>query len=103
MKLELFKNGVQEAIREFISISFEKADINDLISGNPNFQQLQYFDPNAVFKSDLNSLQMGQMLSFMNDLQKSIAKLDEKISQVQEPDSELVNRLLKVKKGLLSL
>ena len=96
MKLQIFKDGMQEAIKEFINISFERADINDLITNDPKFQPLQYFDPAAVFKADMNSLQMGQVLSFMENLQASVDKIEQKINSAEPQDSGLINRMLKV-------
>ena len=92
----LFKEGIHQAIKELVNISFEKADINDLISGNPKFQHLQYFDPGSIFKADMNSLQMGQVLSVMDNLQKSVNNIEAKMDKVEPADATLSNRLMKV-------
>ena len=74
-KLVLFKQGVHDVIKEVIGVAFEKADILHLVGSNPNFQPLQYYDPTAVFKQDMDSLQMGQVLSLIANVQNSVDKL----------------------------
>ena len=74
-KLEVFKQGVHDVIKEVIGVAFEKADILHLVGSNPNFQPLQYYDPTAVFKQDMDALQMGQVLSLIANVQNSVDKL----------------------------
>ena len=74
-KLEKFVSGVQEAIKEFINIAFERADLLDLIANRSNFQYLNHFNPAAVFDADLNTLQVGKVFSLITDVQSSIDKL----------------------------
>ena len=96
-KLKIFKLGVQEAIRELINISFERSDINDLIAQEPEFRQLQHFDATAVFSADMDSLQMGQVLSLISNLQCSVDNISEKIEGMESADPELTQRLLEVR------
>ena len=74
-KLVLFKQGVHDVIKEIIGVAFEKADILHLVGSNPNFQPLQYYNPTAVFKQDMDSLQIGQVLSLIANVQNSVDKL----------------------------
>ena len=72
-KLELFLEGIHDSIREFVSIAFEKADINDLITNNEKFKFLQFFDPAAIFKADKNSLKTTQVMSILTDIQSKMS------------------------------
>ena len=92
MKLEIFKNGMHDVIREVVGVAFEKADVLELIANNPKFQALQYYDPTAVFSKDADSLQMGQILSMMANLQNSV----EALAKTDDQSPQLVNRLEKV-------
>ena len=92
-KLETFKNGIHDVIKEVIGVSFEKADLLELMANNPKFQPLQYYDPTAIFRSDMDSLQMGQVLSLIANVQNAVDKLVD-----QGPKSgELIPRLEQVK------
>ena len=92
-KLQVFKAGIHNLIKEIIGVSFEKSEILDLIANNPKFQPLQYYDPTSVFRQDMDSLQMGQVLSLIASVQNTVDKLETKA----DGSPELINRLEKVK------
>ena len=91
-KLETFKNGMHDVIREIMGVAFEKADLLELIGNNPKFQPLQYYDPMAIFRSDMDSLQIGQVLSAIANIQNKVDKL---VDNGPKSD-ELIPRLEKV-------
>ena len=72
-KLELFLDGIHDSIKEFVSIAFEKADINNLITDDEKFKFLQFFDPAAIFKADKNSLKTAQVMSILTDIQSKMS------------------------------
>ena len=74
-KLAKFVAGVSDAIREFVNIAFERAEIVDLIANQSNFKYLGNFNPDAVFDADLNSLQVGKVFSLVTNVQNSLDKL----------------------------
>ena len=103
-KLVLLKNGIHGALKSFISIAFEKADVNDLISNDPAFQHLQFFDPSAIFTADLDSLQVGKVLSMITNLQDTVTKLVEKSkSSPSNLDERIIKRLEAVRQITLKL
>ena len=93
-KLVLLKNGIHDALKNFVSIAFEKADVNDLISNEPAFQHLQFFDPSAIFTADMDSLQVGKVLSMITNLQDTVTKLVEKPRPAASNiDEKIIKRL----------
>ena len=99
-KLKLLKTGITDCIKQFISIAFERAEVNDLITNQPDFQHLQFFDPSAIFSAEASETQMGQMLSMMTNLQETVirvtSKSDGNQAQAEKRQAELVNKLEKV-------
>lgn len=91
-KLLIFKAGVHNVIKEVIGVALEKSDMLQLIANNPKFQPLQYYDPTSVFRQDMDSLQMGQVLSLIANVQNTVDKLETKA----DGSPELINRLEKV-------
>ena len=95
-KLEFLKDGLSAAVRELISIAFERAEVNDLVTNEPSFQHLQFFDPSSIFNADVDSLKVAQVMSLLTNLQSQVDKL------VKQPasgvDETLVLRLEKVYK-----
>lgn len=90
-KLQLFLDGVHDSIKELVSISFERAEINDLITNKPEFQKLQFFDPSAIFNAESNALKTGQVMSILTDIQTKCNK------SAFEPSKKVVDRLEKVR------
>ena len=97
VKLELLKNGIADCIRQFVSIAFERADVNDLITNEPTFQSLQFFDPMAIFTKDLNSLQAGKVMSMITNLQDTVVTLTEKCSVNNQTHQDILGKFEKVK------
>ena len=100
-KLTILKNGIHEAVKSFISLSFEKAEVNDLITNDPAFQHLQFFDQSAIFTSDLDTLQVARVLSMLTTIQSTLTGLTNKpIQTVSNPktDDKTISRLEKVLK-----
>ena len=98
-KLNILKNGIQNTVKSLISLSFEKSEVNDLITNDPAFQHLQFFDPSAIFTSDLDSLQVARVLSMLTSIQDTLTGLSKKpIQSVSNPktDDKTVTRLEKV-------
>ena len=75
-KLKEFLRGIHDAIRELVSISFERADMLDLITNDPTFQYLMHYDPSAIFNADANSLKTAQVMSILTDIQAKVKKPD---------------------------
>ena len=96
-KLEFLKEGIVEAVKSFISITFERADVNDLISNHSDFKHLQHFDPAAIFNADVNALHTTKVLSMISNLQETVVKLVEKPSKAPALPQPLINKLEKVK------
>ena len=93
-KLDLLKKGIHEALKTFVSIAFEKAEVNDLISNDPAFQHLQFFDPTAIFTADMDKLQVAKVLSLISNLQETVTKLVEAPKSVgSNLDEKIVKRL----------
>ena len=92
-KLMEFLKGIHDAIRTFVSISFERAELNDLITNDPDFQHLLHFDPSAIFNADANSLKTAQVMSILTDIQAKVKKPS--VENVQET----LDRVDKVKLG----
>ena len=76
--MELLKDGISEAVQEFISVAFEKAEVNDLISNDPAFKHLQFYDPGAIFTADMDSLQIAKVMSMITNLQESVTNISKK-------------------------
>ena len=85
IKLDLFKNGVTEGIKEFIGVAFEKADILDLIANHEEFQPLQFYNPAAVFDSNVDAMQKGQILSMLTNVQTSVEKMAKTPASSNDP------------------
>ena len=94
-KLCLLKDGISDAVKELISIAFERAEVNDLISNESTFQHLQYFDPGAIFNADADSLQVAQVMSMISNLQETVTKLA--VKQPSGLEEKMVTRIEKVK------
>ena len=73
-KYSTFVKGVHETIATLVSIAFEKADINDLVTNHEKFKKLQFFDPSAIFSAEANSLKIGQVLSILTDIQTKMSE-----------------------------
>ena len=101
-KLSILKSGIFDAVKKFISITFEKAEVNDLITNHAEFQHLQFFDPTAIFRQDLDSLQAAKVLSMIDNLQKTVVNLSEKNSSVSVANQVLLAKLDKVIKFICS-
>ena len=99
-KLSLLKAGIFDAVKKFISITFEKAEVNDLITNHAEFQHLQFFDPTAIFRQDLDSLQAAKVLSMIENLQKTVVDLSEKNSSVSVANQVLLAKMDKVQSFL---
>ena len=97
VKLDLLKSGIADCIKQLVSIAFEKADVNDLISNDPAFQPLQFFDPMAIFTKDINSLQAGKVLSMISNLQDTVVTLSEKYANEKNDHKDFLAKLEKVK------
>ena len=98
-KLVILKNGIQDSVKSLISLSFEKAEVNDLITNDPTFQHLQFFDPSAIFTSDLDTLQVAKVLSMLTTMQTTLTNLANKPSPpISNPktDEKSLARLEKV-------
>ena len=93
-KLALLKQGICDAVKLFISISFEKAEVNDLITNHPDFQPLQFCNPMAMFSSESDTLQATKIFSVMTNLQETVVKLAAK-NDSQKTDAT-IDRLEKV-------
>ena len=74
----MLKDGISQAVREFISIAFEKAEVNDLISNDPDFKHLQFYDPGAIFTADMDSLQIAKVMSMITNLQETVNTISKK-------------------------
>ena len=93
-KLIVLKDGLSAAIKDLISITFERAEINDLITNEPSFQHLQFYDPSSVFSADADSLQVAQIMSMISNLQQTVTNM---VSKQSKPvDEKLIQRLEKV-------
>ena len=77
-KLEFLKDGISEAVKEFISITFENAEVNDLIANEPAFKHLEFFDPGAIFTADMDSLQVAKVMSMISNMQEQITVIANK-------------------------
>ena len=97
-KLDFLKDGISEAVKEFISIAFENAEINDLIANEPSFKHLEFFDPGAIFTADMDSLQVAKVMSMISNIQGKMDSLSTKMapSKQQSLDGKLVERIEKV-------
>ena len=93
----MLKDGISVAVKEFISISFEKAEVNDLITNDPSFHHLQFFDPGAIFTADMDSLQIAKVMSMITNLQSTVDKLAKKPSGGSGLTNQMVERFEKVK------
>lgn len=102
MKLDILKKGLADCIKQFVSIAFEKADVNDLITNDPNFQHLQFFNPMAVFSKDMDSLQAGQVMSMISNLQETVLKLTEKCSADTKANQDIFAKFEKVSCKLIA-
>ena len=97
VKLELLKNGIADCVKQFVSIAFEKADVNDLITNDPAFQPLQFFEPMAIFTKDLDSLQAAKVMSMISNLQETVGKLSEKCSVDNQTHQDILGKFDKVR------
>lgn len=95
-KLAILKSGITDCIKQFVSIAFERADVNDLISNDPNFQPLQYFDPSAIFTKDINSLQAAKVMSMITGVQESVQGLSEKCALDTKRHQNILDNFEKV-------
>ena len=96
-KLTILKQGIADCIKQFVSIAFERADVNDLITNEPAFQHLQFFDPMAVFSKDMDSLQTGKVMSMISNLQKTVVSLSEKWTVDNKNHQDIFDKFDKVK------
>ena len=80
IKLEMLKDGISNTVREFISICFERAEVNDLISNEPIFKHLEFYDPGAIFTADMDSLQVAKVMSMISNLQDTVTTMSKKSS-----------------------
>ena len=83
-KLALLKQGITNAVKQFVSIACEKAEVNDLVSENPEFKHLQFVDPAAMFKPEEDALNLAQILSSISNLQEIVVSLSNKNNNPSE-------------------
>ena len=95
-KIDALKNGIQDCVRQFVSISFERAEVNDIIVNQPDFQYLQNYDPTAIFSADLNKVQVAKVMSAISNVQELVVKLTNKTPSGPGVDDQLITRLEKV-------
>ena len=103
-KLEFLKDGISEAVKEFISITFENAEVNDLIVNEPSFNHLEFFDPGAIFTADMDSLQVAKVMSMITNVQEQVTALANKNtpSTNSNVDGALLSRIENVRNDILS-
>ena len=92
-KLALLKQGIVNAVKQFVSIACEKAEVNDLIAENPDFKHLQFTDPAAMFKPDEDALNLAQILSSISNLQETVVNL---VNKNNSPTEAFTARIEKV-------
>ena len=92
------QNGIAKAIAEFISIAFERADVNDPISNQPEFKHLQFLDPNVMFSAEKADMNSAKIMSLISNLQDTVTTLLSKSDKKSPLSEQLINRLEKVKK-----
>ena len=93
--MDLLKDGITETVKEFISIAFESAEINDLIVNEPSFKHLEFFDPGAIFTADMDSLQVAKVMSMISNLQDQMKTLSTKVTSTKQPplNGQIVERI----------
>ena len=91
----MLKDGITDTVHEFISICFERAEVNDLISNEPNFKHLQFYDPGAIFTADMDSLQVAKVMSMITNLNETVTKMAKK--QGATLTNQMVERFEKVR------
>ena len=95
-KLVLLQEGLSKAITEFISIAFERAEVNDLISNQPEFKHLQFLDPDVIFSAEKADMNSAKIMSLISNLQETVTTLLSKSDKKTDLADQLVNRLEKV-------
>ena len=89
---QIIKEGLEAAIREYISIVVEKADLNPLVSDNENYRFLGQLDIKSIFEpseaSSTTSTVVTDKLQFLvdkiRDDQKFIIKKLGAIDQIEK-------------------
>ena len=95
-KLEILQAGLSKAISEFISIAFERAEVNDLISNQPEFKHLQFLDPDALFSAEKADINSAKIMNLISNLQDTVTTLLSKSDKKGEVPAQLIDRLEKV-------
>ena len=91
----MLKDGISDAVKEFISIAFERAEVNDLIANDDAFKHLQFYDPGAIFTADMDSLQIAKVMSMISNLQETVTNISKK--QTSSLTNSMAERFEKVK------
>ena len=95
-KMDMLKVGLQDCVRQLIEVSFERAEVNDIIVNQPDFQYLKFYDPSAIFTADLDKVQTAKVMSSLTNLQDTVLKVAQKPTNSTALDEKLVKRLEKV-------
>ena len=92
----MLQEGLSKAIAEFISIAFERADVNDLISNQPEFKHLKFLDPDVLFSAEKADMNSAKIMSLISNLQDTVVNLLSKSDKTDTVPSQLIDRLEKV-------
>ena len=95
-KLELLQKGLTEAVERFVLIAFERADVNDLISNNPNFKHFQFVKPDNMFMAESDPIHSAKIMSMITNLQETVVTLLSKKDKNQTQNNDQIDRLEKV-------
>ena len=90
------QEGLSKAITEFISIAFERAEVNDLISNQPDFKHLQFLDPDVMFSAEKADINSAKIMSLISNLQETVTTLLSKSDKKANCSTQLIERLEKV-------
>ena len=94
--MELLQKGLSEAVERFVQIACERADVNDLITHNPNFKHFQFIKPDNMFMTETDPIHSAKIMSMITNLQETVVTLLSKKDKNHSVQNDQVERLEKV-------
>ena len=94
-KYTLLHEGLLDLLKRMCSIAFERAEVNDLITNDPDFKCFKFVNPENIFSVEVDPIHSAKIMSMISNLHDTVNGLVSKSDNNTESQNT-VTRLEKV-------